>query len=69
MPNVNFFMYVPVTKDGDAAIAEGVSKPGDHVDLRADMDILAVLSNCPEALNPATGERPTPVRAVIYRPA
>ena len=69
VPNVNFFMRVPVTADGSAAIVDGTSKPGDYVDLRAEMNILAVLSNCPEALNPATGSGPTPIRVVIYRPA
>jgi len=64
--NVNFFMRVPVAGDGATAIVDGISKPGDFVDLRAEMDVLAVLSNCPEALNPATGGRPTPVRAMVY---
>lgn len=68
VPNVNFFMRVPVDGDGKAAIVDGISKPGDYVDLRAEMDVLAVLSNCPEALNPATGSGPTPIRAIIYRP-
>jgi urea carboxylase-associated protein 1 len=67
--NVNFFMKVPVRPDGAAAIEDSDSRPGDFVDLRAEMDVLAVLSNCPEALNPATGGRPTPIRAVIYAPA
>ncbi|MEM1198092.1 MAG: DUF1989 domain-containing protein [Pseudomonadota bacterium] len=66
--NVNFFMNVPVKPDGHTAITESQSKAGDFVDLRADMDVLAVLSNCPEALNDATGEGPTPVRAIVYRP-
>ena len=68
VPNVNFFMRVPVEANGQAAIVDGISKPGDYVDLRAEMNILAVLSNCPEALNPATGSGPTPIRAVIYKP-
>ena len=67
VPNVNFFMVVPVQPDGSAAIADGISLPGDHVDLRADMNVLAVLSNCPEALNPATGSGPSPIRAIIYQ--
>ncbi len=68
VPNVNFFMRVPVAADGQAAIVDGISKAGDYVDLRADMDVLAVLSNCPEALNPATGTGPTAIQAIIYRP-
>lgn len=67
--NINFFMYVPVAADGAMAIADGVSKPGDYVDLRAEMDVLAVISNCPERGNPAAGFEPTPVRAIVYSPA
>lgn len=69
VPNVNFFMYVPVDGKGNAEIKESLSKPGDYVDLRAEMGVLAVLSNCPEALNEATGSGgPTPIRAIVYRP-
>jgi urea carboxylase-associated protein 1 len=67
--NVNFFMNVPVEADGAVAIAAGRSKPGDHVDLRAEMDLLVVISNCPERDNPAAGFKPTPVRAIVYSPA
>lgn len=66
--NVNFFMNVPVKPDGHTQIVESQSTAGDYVDLRAEMDVLAVLSNCPEALNAATGQGPSPVRAVIYQP-
>jgi len=69
VPNVNFFMYVPVGPDGEAQIVDALSKPGDYVDLRAEMDVLAVLSNCPEELNPASGANgPTPVRAIVWSP-
>ena len=67
VPNINFFMRVPVRDDGSAGIVDGWSGPGDHVTLRAEMDILVVISNGPEALNPATGAGPTPVRAIRYR--
>lgn len=67
--NINFFMYVPVDADGGLAIADGLSKPGDRVDLRAEMDLLAVISNCPERGNPAAGFKPTPIRALVYTPA
>lgn len=68
VPNVNFFMNVPVDGDGRATIVDALSRPGDYVTLRADMNVLVVISNCPEVLNPATGGTPTPVRAVVYRP-
>jgi urea carboxylase-associated protein 1 len=66
--NVNFFMYVPVDRDGRVAIAEGRSKPGDYVDLRAETDVLAMLSNCPQRHNPCCGFNPTPVRVVVWQP-
>ncbi|MEM9062738.1 MAG: DUF1989 domain-containing protein [Pseudomonadota bacterium] len=64
--NVNFFMSVPVDGDGAAQITDSASRPGDYVDLRAEMDVIAVLSNCPEELNAAVGDGPTPVRAVVF---
>ena len=68
VPNVNWFMSVPVRPDGHAEIVDGQSRPGDHVDLRAEMDVLAVISNCPQELNPAAGGGPTPVRAIVWEP-
>ena len=66
--NINFFMYVPVEADGTMAIVEGLSNPGDYVDLRAERDVLAVLSNCPQINNPATGFKPTPIRVIVWKP-
>ena len=67
--NVNFFMNVPVGPDGVLAIVDGLSRPGDYVDLRAEVDALVALSNCPQIYNPCNGGRPTPVRLVLYEPA
>src|SRR5580700_10720691 len=36
--NVNFFMNVPVAAGGSLVISDGISKPGDYVDLRAERD-------------------------------
>jgi hypothetical protein len=66
--NVNFFMHVPVAPDGVMTIAEGRSAPGDYVDLRAEMDALVAVSNCPQIYNPASGGRPTPIRLVTWEP-
>src|SRR5215831_2967570 len=63
--NLNWFMNVPVSVDGSMAIADGVSKPGDYVELRADMDALAVISNCPQTRNPCNGFTPTPIRVTV----
>jgi urea carboxylase-associated protein 1 len=64
--NINFFMNVPVEPDGRLAIVDGVSKPGDYVELRAEMDVLCVISNCPQISNPCNGFNPTPVRVLIW---
>lgn len=64
--NANFFMNVPVAPDGHAEITDSQSRPGDFVDLRAEIDLIAVLSNCPEELNAAVGDGPSPIRAIIF---
>jgi urea carboxylase-associated protein 1 len=64
--NVNFFMSVPVGRDGYMAISESPSKAGDFVDLEALSDVLAVVSNCPQKYNPACGYSPSPVRIETY---
>ena len=66
VPNVNFFMYAPFGPKGEVAVADGISKPGDYLDLRAEMDVLVVISNCPQRHNPGAGFAPTPVQAIIY---
>jgi len=69
MPNVNFFMNVPVGSNGAAQITDSQSSPGDYVDLRADIPVIAMLSNCPEELNDATGTNgPTPIRVIRWLP-
>lgn len=64
--NINFFMNVPVEADGTLAIVDGVSKPGDYVELRAEMDVLCVISNCPQVNNPCNDFNPTPIRTLIW---
>jgi urea carboxylase-associated protein 1 len=64
--NINFFMNVPILGNGELAIVDGTSKPGDHVELRAEMDVLCVISNCPQVNNPCNGFNPTPVRVLIW---
>jgi uncharacterized protein len=64
--NINFFMNVPILPDGELAIVDGASKPGDYVVLRAEMDVLCVISNCPQVNNPCNGFKPTPVRVMIW---
>jgi urea carboxylase-associated protein 1 len=63
--NINWFMNVPVEADGALGIVDGISAPGLYVDIRAEMDLMAVVSNCPQINNPCNGFNPTPVRMVI----
>lgn len=63
--NLNFFMYVPVAEDGSMDMGPGISRPGSYVDLRAEMDVLAVISNCPQINNPVNAYNPTPIRVVV----
>jgi urea carboxylase-associated protein 1 len=63
--NVNFFMRVPIMADGAAGVAADVSPPGSYVDLRAEMDVLVVLSNCPQMHNPCNAYNPTPIRVIV----
>jgi hypothetical protein len=70
VPNVNFFMNVPIDPTGEFTVVDGVSAPGSHVDLRAEMDLLCVFSNCPQINNPCNDFDPSPVRALVWdRPA
>jgi urea carboxylase-associated protein 1 len=64
--NLNFFMNVPVEADGHLAIVDGVSKPGSFVDLRAEMDVRVLISNCPQINNPCNAFNPTPIRLTIW---
>ena len=65
VPNVNWFMSVPVLGDGSAGVAEAALKPGSFVKLRAECNVLAVLSNCPQMHNPCNGYDPTPIEVRI----
>ena len=64
--NINFFMNVPVTPEGKLTFEDGVSAPGKYVELRAETDVLAVMSNCPQLNNPCNAYNPTPVRVLIW---
>jgi uncharacterized protein len=68
VPNINFFMNVPVEADGTLGIVDGLSAPGLTVDLLAAMDTLVAVSNCPQINNPCNGFNPTPVRMIVTMP-
>jgi uncharacterized protein YcgI (DUF1989 family) len=54
-----------VEPDGALGIVDGISAAGLYVDLQAHMDLVAVISNCPQINNPCNGFDPTPIRVVI----
>ena len=64
--NINFFMNVPVTPEGALHFEDGVSAPGKYVELRAEMDVLALISNCPQLNNPCNAYNPTPIEVLIW---
>lgn len=64
--NVNFFMNVPVTEDGGLTFEDGISAPGKYVEMRAEMDVVVLLSNCPQLNNPCNAYNPTPVEYFVW---
>ncbi|ULQ47830.1 urea carboxylase-associated family protein [Flagellatimonas centrodinii] len=64
--NINFFMNVPVTADGGLCFADGVSAPGKYVEMVAAMNILVLISNCPQLNNPCNAYNPTPVELLVW---
>ena len=65
--NINFFMNVPVMEDGSLGIVDGISAAGLTVDVRAEMDVVLLVSNCPQINNPCNGFNPSPVRMIITK--
>ncbi len=64
--NINFFMNVPVTPAGKLTFEDGVSGAGKYVELKAEMDVIALISNCPQLNNPCNAYNPTPIRLLIW---
>lgn len=64
--NINFFMNVPVTPEGQLTFADGISAPGRYVEMVAEMDVIALISNCPQLNNPCNAYNPTPVEVFIW---
>jgi urea carboxylase-associated protein 1 len=64
--NINFFMNVPVTPDGGLSFADGLSGPGKYVEMRAAMDLIVLISSCPQLNNPCNAYNPTPLEVLIW---
>ena len=69
VPNINFFCTVPVDAKRDLAdtvFVAGPEAPGAYVDLRAEMQALAVISNCPQVNNPCNQGKPSEIRVIVW---
>ena len=64
--NINFFMNVPVTAEGQLEFVDGISAPGKYVEMHAEMDVLVLISNCPQLNNPCNAYDPTPIRLLVW---
>lgn len=64
--NINFFMNVPVTPEGGLTFADGLSGPGKYVELRAVMNVIVLISNCPQLNNPCNAYNPTPIEVLVW---
>ena len=66
-PCINWFKAVSIADDGSTELAVGPFPPGRHLTLRAEMDLIVVLANCPHVLDPRDDYAVTPVRATAWR--
>jgi hypothetical protein len=64
--NINFFMNVPVTPDGKLEFADGLSAAGKYVEMAAHMNVIVLISNCPQLNNPCNAYNPTPIEVLIW---
>jgi uncharacterized protein YcgI (DUF1989 family) len=58
-------MNVPV-RDTTLHYEDGISGPGKYVELRAEMDVIVLISNCPQLNNPANAYNPTPLEYLVW---
>ena len=66
VPNINFFMNVPLTPEGGLTFEDGISDAGKYVEMRAEMDVIVLVSNCPQLNNPCNAYNPTPVEMLVW---
>jgi urea carboxylase-associated protein 1 len=65
--NINFFMNVPITEDGGLTFEDGLSAPGKYVEMMAMMDVIVLISNCPQLNNPCNAYNPTPIEVLVWK--
>ena len=62
----NIFMHIAFDADKTFEIREPITKPGDYMNLRAEMDVVVGMSNCPQERNPCNGFNPTPMSITLF---
>ncbi|MEH1827654.1 MAG: urea amidolyase associated protein UAAP1 [Nostoc sp.] len=67
MPNLNLFSRVAVHPNGDLEYVTDYEKPGSFIDLRAEMNVLVIISNCPHVLHPDTVYKPKPIQLTVWK--
>ena len=65
-PCITFFAPV-VTDEAGKLVWQESRQPGQHVDLRAEMDVIVALSNCPHPLDPETSGPDAPISLTVWR--
>ena len=63
---INFFMHVPITAEGGLTFEDGISAPGKYVEFKAAMDVIVLISNCPQLNNPCNAYNPTPIEVLVW---
>jgi uncharacterized protein YcgI (DUF1989 family) len=59
-------MNVPVSEDGGLDFVDGVSASGKYVEMKVEMDVVVLISNCPQLNNPCNAYNPTPIRLLVW---
>jgi uncharacterized protein YcgI (DUF1989 family) len=59
-------MNLTFQPDGSMKLQEPLSKPGDYIDLKSEMDCIIAISNCPQDRNPCNGFNPTPLQIKVF---
>ncbi len=68
-PCINFFKEVRIAADGGTTLHAGPYMPGRSLVLRAEMDVIVAMANCPHVLDQRHDYRVTPVRVSAWRGA
>ncbi|GHA13678.1 urea carboxylase [Devosia pacifica] len=66
-PLLTFFAPVSVAEGGELSWRDGIRKPGDFIEVRAEMDLLVAVSNCPHPLDPSPDYAPGPLGVTVLK--